>query len=46
MKPIGAFISLKALKEYGNRLLEEYGIEYAHTHLLFSQRRLEGFTVV
>ncbi|MEM3424782.1 MAG: hypothetical protein QXI42_03065 [Thermoproteota archaeon] len=33
MKPIGAFISLKALKEYGNRLLEEYGIEYVHTHL-------------
>jgi len=33
MKPIGAFISQKALKEYGNRILEEYGIEYVHTHL-------------
>ncbi len=33
MKPIGAFISLKTLKECGNRLLEDYGIEYAHTHL-------------
>ncbi|MGB9718637.1 MAG: hypothetical protein ACPL4E_09415 [Thermoproteota archaeon] len=33
MKPIGAFISHKALKEYGSRLLEEYGVEYVHTHL-------------
>lgn len=33
MKPIGAFISNRALKEYGTRLLEDYGIEYAHTHL-------------
>lgn len=33
MKPIGAFTSHKTLKEYGGRLLEEYGIEYVHTHL-------------
>jgi hypothetical protein len=41
MKPIGAFISQKALREYGHRLLEEYGIEYVHTHLPVSPGEAE-----
>jgi len=32
VKPIGAFVSYRALREVGGRLLDEYGIEYVHTH--------------